>query len=361
MPKETREITYAEAICEATRLCLDQDASVYIMGEGVADPGAIFETTRGLVGEFGPDRVIEMPTSESGMTGIAVGSAIMGQRPIMTHQRVEFALLAFENIVNTAAKMRYATAGKMFVPMVIRLIIGRGWGQGPSHAQSLESLFAHFPGLKVVMPTTPYDAKGMMTAAIRDNDPTIFLEHRWLHSTYGVVPKEDYEVPLKEPRIVRNGSDLTIVATSHMVLEAMVVADALNKADASTEIIDLRVIRPLNTAPIIESVKQTGRLLCLDMGWTSFGVASEIITQVVESGFHDFKAPPRRLGMADHPSPSTRALIPNYYPFPEKILEESLRLLDLPAGKAGIAKSELQKTQKERLVDVPDKSFSGPF
>lgn len=361
MPNKTREITYAEAICEATRLCLKQDSSVYLMGEGVTDPGAIFETTRSLVDEFGTDRIIEMPTSESGMTGIAVGSAIMGQRPIMTHQRVEFALLAFENIVNTAAKMRYATAGKMFVPMVIRLIIGRGWGQGPSHAQSLESIFAHFPGLKVVMPTTPYDAKGMMAAAIRDNDPTIFIEHRWLHSTYGDVPREDYEVPLNAPKTIRDGTDFTIVATSHMVLEAMVVADALTKAGVSTNIIDLRVVRPLNTAPILESVKKTGRLLCLDMGWTSFGVASEIISQIVESGFHDFKAPPRRLGMADHPSPATKALIPNYYPFPNKILEESLLLLDLPADKADIAKTELQKTQKERLVDVPDKKFSGPF
>lgn len=361
MPEDIRNITFAQAICEATDVCLAEDPSVYLIGLGVSDPGAIFDTTRGLVDTFGPDRVIEMPTSESGLTGIAIGSAIMGQRPIMTHQRVEFSLFAFENIINTAAKMRYATAGKMNVPMVIRLIVGRGWGQGPCHAQSLESVFGHIPGLKVVMPTTAYDAKGMFIAAVRDNDPTIFIEHRWLHSTHGNVPDKAYEVSLSESKLVREGSDITLVASSLMTLEAMIVADVLKDLGVGVDLIDLRSIRPLDMTPVHTSILKTGRLLCIDSGWTTFGVGAEIITRVVETGTDKFRAPPRRLGMAEYPSPSTRALISDYYPYPNDILEQALELLNLSAEQSDAARKALAETQKDRLVDVPNKSFSGPF
>jgi pyruvate dehydrogenase E1 component beta subunit len=361
MHNTQRHITVAQAILEATEACMNDDPSVYLMGLGVADPGAIFGTTRGLVEKYGADRVIEMPTAESGLTGIAIGSAMMGRRPVMTHQRVEFSLLAFENIINTAAKMRYTTAGKVNVPIVIRLIIGRGWGQGPCHAQSLESVFGHFPGLKVVMPTTAYDAKGMLVAAIRDDDPTIFIEHRWLHSTLGNVPEETYEVSLTQSRVVQQGTDITLVASSFMVIEAMAVTRALKAAGVSTELIDLRAIRPLDIEPVRQSVNRTGRLLCIDTGWTTFGVGGEIIARIAETGIEAFKAPPRRLGMSDYPSPSTRALIPDYYPYPVNILEQALAILQLPADKADIARSALQETQKDRLADVPDADFSGPF
>mgnify|MGYP003705810837 CR=1 FL=1 len=361
MPNDNRTITFAEAICEATDFCLGDDPSVYLIGLGVSDPGAIFGTTRGLYQKYGDERIVEMPTSESALTGIAIGSAVLGQRPIMTHQRVEFSLFAFENIINTAAKMRYTTNGKLSVPIVIRLIIGRGWGQGPCHAQSLESVFGHIPGLNVVMPTTAHDAKGMLISAVKDDDPTIFIEHRWLHSTTGHVPEGGYEVPLDQTRTVTTGNDITIVASSLMTLEAMLVAKVLEEVRVGVDLIDLRSVRPLDMSQINTSVAKTGRLLCIDSGWTTYGVGGEIIARLAETGSDKFRMPPRRMGMADYPSPSTRALISEYYPFPDQILEQCLEMLQLPASQNDAAISAMVKLQNNRRVDVPNADFSGPF
>lgn len=361
MPESLRVLTVAEAIREATDLCLQRDAGVYVIGEGVADPKAIFGTTAGLLDKYGPERVVEMPVSENGLTGIAIGSAIVGQRPIMIHQRVEFALLAMEQIVNNAAKLHYVTMGKHRVPLVMRLLVGRGWGQGPQHSQSLEAVFAHIPGLKVVMPTTAHDAKGLLIAAIEDDNPVIVIEHRWLHNTKGHVPAGRYVVPLNGPRLARAGEDVTVVATSFSVLEALRAADALATADCNVEIFDLRTLRPLDLGPILESVKRTGRLLVFDTGARTFGVGAEIVAVVTEHCFAALKTPPRRLGLPDHPTPSSRALAKAFYPRPENVIDEVAALMPLSQARAAKARASLAETLKDRLVDVPDAAFTGPF
>ena len=225
----SRELKFFQAINEAIDLCMAKDPAVYIMGLGVPDPKGVFGSTLGLQGKYGSTRVMDMPTSENGMTGVAIGSALVGMRPIMTHQRIDFALLAMEQIVNQAAKWHYMFGGRMSVPLVIRMIIGRGWGQGSQHSQSLQSWFAHIPGLKVVMPTTPYDAKGLLISSIEDNNPVVFIEHRWLYNISGHVPEGVYRVPLGQARVIKKGNDLTIVATSYMTLEALRAAEMLTE------------------------------------------------------------------------------------------------------------------------------------
>ena len=251
---------------------------------------------------------MDMPLAENGMTGIIIGASLNGFRPVLTHQRVEFALLSIEQIVNQAAKWHYMNAGQQNVPIVIRMIIGRGWGQGAQHSQSLESWFAHIPGLKVVMPSNAYDAKGLLISSVEDNNPVIFLEHRWLHNTIDNVPSEDYRVQIGKAKIVRKGEDLSIVAHSYMVLEAIRCADILKTKGISLEVIDLRTIRPLDNELILDSVRKTGRILVVDNGWIHFGVSAEIISLVSESIFDKLLCPPQRVGMHDSPSPSTRAL-----------------------------------------------------
>jgi acetoin:2,6-dichlorophenolindophenol oxidoreductase subunit beta len=360
MPTE-RIITAAEAIREALQLSLRQRPEVYVLGEGVADPGGIFGTTKGLVEEFGPDRIVEMPVAENGLTGIAIGSALMGQRPVMTHQRVDFALLCLEQLFNTAAKSHYVTGGRHRVPLTVRLVIGRGWGQGPQHSQSLEALFAHFPGLKVVMPSTPYDFKGMLTAAIDDDNPVIVLEHRWLHYVTGAVPSERYSIPLSGPRLVREGGRATIVATSYMVLEAMRAAAALEHVGCPVDVVDLRVLRPLSVAPIIESVRKTGRLVVCDTGWRLFGVGAEIVASVVEQAFDALRRPAIRIGLPDHPTPSSVALAEAYYPSSVDIIEAVGGQCDLSAAAIEAARSEAVAARRGVPIDKPDPAFKGPF
>ena len=275
-----REITFRESILEATDYCMSTDPEVHLMGLGVPDPKGIFGTTLGLSEKFGNERVLDTPTSENGMTGIALGASMMGMRPVITHQRVEFSLLAIEQIVNQAAKCHYMTGGALCAPLVIRMIIGRGWGQGPQHSQSLESWFAHIPGLKVVLPSTPYDAKGLLISSIKDNNPVIFMEHRWLHETFGDVPQNAYEIPIGEAKVARKGTDITLVTYSYMTLETPTCANILSKYGISVEVIDLRSLRPLDETTILNSVKKTGRLLVADTGWSKFGVSSEIIAKI---------------------------------------------------------------------------------
>ena len=226
-----RQLKFFEAIREATDQAMERDPAVYIVGLGVPDPKGIFGTTLGLQEKYGTTRVQDMPLSENAMTGVALGSALVGMRPIITHQRVDFALVAMEQMVNQAAKWHYMFGGKAKVPMVVRMIIGRGWGQGPQHSQSLQAWFAHIPGLKVVMPTTAHDAKGLLAAAIEDNNPVVFIEHRWLHNISDEVPEEYYTVPLGSARVMREGNDVTIVGTSYMALEAVRAAEHLRAHD----------------------------------------------------------------------------------------------------------------------------------
>ena len=349
-----RNLKFYEAIREATAISLQDDPSVYLIGLGVPDPKGIFGTTEGLQSKFGSDRVMDMPISENGMTGVAIGSALVGMRPILTHQRVEFALLSMEQIVNQAAKWFHMTAGKNNIPLVIRMIIGRGWGQGAQHSQSLESWFAHIPGLKVVMPATPYDAKGLLISAVEDNNPVIFMEHRWLHNTFGEVPEEKYKVPIGEAKVINKGSDITIVSHSYMSIEALKSAKILKKHNVSCEIVDLRSLRPLDVNTIITSVKKTKRLLVVDNGWTKFGVSAEIISSITEKIFSDLKSAPKRIGIEDVPIPSTRALAIHSYPTPSKIINAVSDLI-------GVEINLTEEEKKQDPLDIPDQNFTGPF
>lgn len=360
MPAE-RIITAAEAIREAHRISLLDRPDVYLMGEGVADPGGIFGTTKGLVDEFGPDRVVEMPVAENGLTGIAIGSALMGQRPVMTHQRVDFALLCLEQLFNTAAKSHYVTGGRHKVPLTVRLIIGRGWGQGPQHSQSLETLFAYIPGLKVVMPSTPYEFKGLLLSAIDDDNPVIVLEHRWLHYVSGAVPPERYACSLDGPRMAHHGERATVVATSYMVLEALRAAKALEEVGCPIDVIDLRILRPLNVAPILESVRRTGRLVVCDTGWRKFGIGSEIVATVAEQALDALKRPAVRIGLPDHPTPSSVALAEAYYPDSTNIVDAIGRLCDLPDTAVRAARAQCVAARGGVPIDKPDPAFKGPF
>jgi len=351
-----REITYAQAILEATDQCLGNDPNVYIMGLGVTDPKGVFGTTLGLEKKYGSSRVMDMPVAENGMTGIAIGSSLVGMRPIMTHQRVDFMILSLDQLINNAAKWRYMFGGKMKVPIVIRMIIGRGWGQGPQHSQSLQALFAHIPGLKVVMPTIPYDAKGLLVSSVEDDDPVIYIEHRWLHNIFGEVPEEMYRVNIGEARTMRVGKDITIVSSSYMSLEALKAAEYLEKDGINAEVIDLRTIKPLDENTIINSVNKTGRLLVVDGAWKSFGASAEIVSIAAEKSYGKLKSAPVRVSFPDAPTPTSWALANHYYPKFIDIINATGRMFGV------VDRSEKQVgISYDVPLDVPDKSFMGPF
>jgi 2-oxoisovalerate dehydrogenase E1 component len=354
-------ISAAEGIREATEHLLATDPRVFVVGEGVNDPKGIFGTTSGLAKRFGENRVIEMPIAENGFTGMAIGAALAGQRPLVIHQRVEFCLLALEQLANNAAKMHYVSNGRHRVPLVVRLISGRGWGQGPAHSQTLENLFALIPGLKVVMPSTAADAKGLLLGAMDDGNPVIFLEHRWIHYATGSVPNRAIPLPLDGPRKVREGKAATVVASSYMTLEAIQAADALARYDASIDLFDLRVISPLDLGAIEESVRETGRLLVVDTGFAHLGLGAEIVARVAESCHGWLKAPPRRMGLAHHPTPSARDLAGAYYKTSVDIARMVADLAGLTNAARAELTSELEAVRNVLPPDVPNPTFRGPF
>lgn len=354
-----REITYAAAIREAIDQSMEKDSSVFIIGEGVPAPPYTFGTTKGLLEKYGKMRAMDMPLSESGVTGVCIGAALQGMRPIMVHQRLDFLLLAMDQLVNNAAKWHYMFGGQMNVPMVIRAVIGRGWGQGAQHSQNLQAILAHIPGLKVVMPSTAYDAKGLLSASIQDNNPVIFIEHRWLHNMTGYVPEEPYTVPLGKAKVLREGKDVTVVASSYMTVQAMKAANAL-AGKVSPEIIDLRTIKPLDFETVRQSIEKTGKLLVADSGYYSGGLAGDIIARVTEKMFGELKAAPRRVTLPDIPTPTSHALSKHYYPSHIDIIKEMCGLADVPAEQAeDMVEAERQKLPAK--LDVPDPSFTGPF
>jgi|TARA_B110000483_G_scaffold242922_1_gene330455 pyruvate dehydrogenase E1 component beta subunit len=356
MPKK-RILTASEAINEATIMSMKKDKKVYVIGEGVNDPKEIFGTTRNLKKIFGKRRVVETPISENAMTGLCIGSAMMGLRPIQIHQRVDFALLALEQIINNCAKAFFVSNSKHTVPLVIRMIIGRGWGQGPMHSQILDSLFAQIPGLKVLMPTFPKDFKGMMLSAIEDPNPVVILEHRWLHNIKGNVPQKYYKQNINKIRKIRTGKNLTIVANGYNLLEVIEIQKILNNESISFDLFDLNVIQPLQTKTIINSVKKTGRILVIDSGFKKFGLGAEIISQISENCIGSLKAKPVRMGLPFIPTPSSRFLAKNYYPNKKTILCAVLDILNKNKNKI-----KLLKLIKSNIpVDVPDLNFKGPF
>lgn len=352
----SRQLKFSEAVLEATDQCMAKDPNVIVLGLGATDPKGIFGTTLGLEKKYGSKRIMDMPTSENGMTGVAIGACLMGKRPILAHQRVDFAFLSLDQIINNAAKWHYMFGGQHAIPLVIRLAIGRGWGQGPQHSQSLHSLLAHIPGLKVVLPMSPYDAKGLLIAAIEDNNPVIFLEHRWLHGVFGEVPEEVYRVPLGKAKKVRDGEGVTIVSWSHMLLESLHAAAVLSGEGIEAEVIDLRTLKPFDGATVLESVKKTGRLLVCDDDWRTVGFAAEVIAFVCEEVHACLKGPPKRISYPDIPVPSTPALANLFYPRTADIVNTVFEML----GRGRKTERELGLFSKTPL-DIPNESFMGPF
>lgn len=350
-----RTLTFGKAVNEALATALAEDPKAILFGLGTDDPKGIFGTTVGLQQKFGRERVFDMPTSEAGMTGVAIGASLNGIRCIMTHQRLDFFLLTMDQLVNNAAKWHYMFGGKSSVPITIRLILGRGWGQGPTHSQSLQSWFAHIPGLKVVMPTTPKDAKGLLLASIFDPNPVLFLEHRWLHEMEGDVPAESYRTPLGKASLLSEGQDLTIVSMSYMTVEMLRALPLLKQAGVSADVIDLRSISPLDWETVMRSVKKTGRLLVLDTSNETCSLAGEIIARVSTDAFKDLKTAPRRICLPDAPSPTSPALSETYYRRAEDIV--------IAIGNVLGINLDATKLTKERTTphDVPGAWFKGPF
>jgi pyruvate dehydrogenase E1 component beta subunit len=307
-----RGLSYRDALCEAQQQLLESDPAVFLIGEGIDDPGGVFGSTLNLHKKF-PGRVLDMPIAENGLTGIAMGAALAGMRPIFIHMRVDFLPMCMDLIVNHAAKWNYMTGGRVGVPLVIRSITGRGWGSAAQHSQALHALFTHIPGLKVIMPASPYDAKGLLIAASADGNPVLCFEHRWLYDFTGYVPAEKYTVPLGKGVIRREGRHVTIVAMSLMVYEAVKAARELAAEGIEAEIIDPRTIKPLDEEMILSSIKKTGRLVVADTGSRTSSFACHIAALAAEKAWQDLKAPVRLVCMPDTPVPAAQTLENAYY------------------------------------------------
>ena len=328
MDTNTRELTYAQAIQEAMAIAMEQDDRVILMGEDIGVYGGAFQVTGDLVHRFGTDRVMDTPISELGGAGVAVGAALTGLRPIFEFQFSDFATLAMEQIVNQAAKLRYMLGGAVSVPLVMRFPAGSGTGAAAQHSQSLEAWLAHVPGLKVVQPATPHDAKGLLLAAIADPDPVMIFEHKLLYKMKGPVPEGHYTVPLNKAVTRRSGKDMTIVATGIMVHKSLEAAEILAREGIDIEVIDLLSLRPMDTAAIIDSVKRTHRLLTVYEGVKTLGIGAEISAAIAESDAFDFlDAPIMRLGGAEAPLPYNPELEKAAVPQVPGIVEASRNLV----------------------------------
>lgn len=346
---------FATAINEAIHQTMEIDESVICYGLGVTDPKNVFGTTANLEKRFGSERVFDMPTSENAMTGVAIGAALNGVKSVMIHQRIDFFLLALDQLVNSAAKWHYMFGGQNSIPITIRLIIGRGWGQGPTHSQNLQAWFSHIPGLKVVMPTTPEDAKGLLISSILDPNPVVFLEHRWLHNAVGEVPLGDFRLPLGKAKVVREGKDVTIVSMSYMTIEALHAADYLERQGVSCEVVDLRTIKPLDWQEVFKSVEKTGRLLALDSGFTTGSVAGEVVARVAMEKFSALHVAPARLAMPDVPEPTSVGLTKGFY---IRAADIAVQILSMMGKNADQVKVDLPEPAPH---DVPGDWFKGPF
>jgi pyruvate/2-oxoglutarate/acetoin dehydrogenase E1 component len=346
-----RKISYGQALNEAMIQEMERDPSVFVYGIGVPDHKRILGTTNNLVEKFGKARCFDTPLSEDAMTGLALGAALNGLRPVQVHVRVDFLMLCMNQIVNMISSYRYSVNGKLKVPMVIRAIIGRGWGQTFHHSKSMQSLFAHIPGIKVVMPTTPRDAKGLLIAAIRDDNPVIFIEHRWLYYTVDEVPEEPFMEPIGEPNIIKKGQDFTIVATSWMNVEALKASEILRQYHGiDVEIIDPRTLSPLNDGPIIKSVNRTGRCIIADYDWVHCGFGAELAARISHGSFGKLKSPVSRIGFSFGPCPSARPLENIFFPNAATIVRETEAMLKLKP--ADLSHQELYTYEHK---------FKGPF
>ena len=347
-----RVLSYVDALCEAVEQEMEHDSSVFLFGLDVDDHKAIQGSTRGLQARFGPSRVFNTPLSEDAMTGVAIGAAIAGMRPIHVHIRMDFLMLCMNQLVNIAAKAHYMYGGQVRVPMVVRSMIGKSWGQGAQHSQGLYSMFMHVPGLKVVVPSNAYDAKGGLIAAIRDDNPVIFVEHRLLYGTKAYVPAEPFAIEIGRARICSRGDDITIVGISNMVVEALHARDLVREVGINPEVIDPVSLIPLDVDTIFESALRTQRLLVIDNGWTTCGAGAEIITQVIERAGPVAGIQMRRLGFAPTACPTTPALERLFYPNPSTIASVINEMVGGPGG---------WSPDPDRVNLGQKEQFRGPF
>ena len=316
-----RRLGYGLAINEATTQLMESDSRIVVIGQGLWSPWYIGNSMVQLEKKFGKERVIDSPVSESGVTGVGVGAALAGLYPIVVHPRMDFMILASDQIFNQAAMWHYMFGGAVNVPIVIRGIINRGGEQAAQHSQSLQSWYAHHPGLKVVMPATAYDAKGLFISAVRDPNPVIYIDDRWLYSSEDDVPEDMYEVPIGSGKVRRQGNDVTLVAISAMVPLAMEAATMAAEEGIDVEVIDPRSVRPLDEEMIIHSVRKTGRLVVAELAWRHCSISSEIIAICAERAFNHFRAPARRVTLPECPAPASRSLEQAYYPTARAILD----------------------------------------
>src|SRR5881296_1434762 len=322
----TREITFGQAVREALAEEMRRDPKVFIIGEDVAEAGTPFKVLSGLVQEFGKERVIDSPISEAGISGITVGAAMTGMRPVVDIMFGDFITLTMDQMVNQAAKMHYMSGGKLKVPMVMRTTLGATRRSAAQHSQSLHAWFSHIPGLKVAMPSTPYDAKGLLKTAIRDDNPVIFFEDKMMYKLKGPVPEQEYTIPFGVAEVKREGEDITIVATSSMVQVALGAAEMLEKIGVSAEVIDPRTVWPLDEKTLIDSAKKTSRVIVVDEGYERYGVTAEIASVIAEGAFFDLEAPVKRLGAMHVPIPFSPPLEDATVPNEQTVFEAAKAL-----------------------------------
>lgn len=346
-----RTLTYVEAVREATDLEMQRDPAVIEFGLDVDDPKAIQGTTRGLLEKYGPQRIFGTPLSEDAMTGAAIGMALAGLRPIHVHIRMDFLMLAMNQLVNIAAKSHYMYGGQVHLPLVVRSMIGKSWGQGAQHSQGLHSYFMHVPGLKVVAPTTPYDAKGCLIAAIRDNNPVMFVEHRILHFQKGPVPQDDYVVKPGRARITVAGDHVTLVGISYMQVECLRAQRYLEEVGVRAEVIDPIWLSPLDVDTIAASVRKTGNLCVVDNGWLACGAGAEILAAVTERLQGEREIRVVRIGFAPVTCPTTPVLEQHFYP---NAISIATRAYDLIKGSP-------QRWCPAERSDLKAIEFKGPF
>jgi pyruvate/2-oxoglutarate/acetoin dehydrogenase E1 component len=344
-----KNLTFRDAINLALTHEMERDPSVFIFGLDVPDHKRIFGSTRGLVEKFGADRCFGTPLCEEALTGIALGAAVSGLKPILVHIRTDFLLLGTNQIINMISCMHYMSGGKLNVPLVISAVIGRGWGQAAQHSKSLQSIFAHIPGLKVVMPSRPQDAYGLLRASIQDPNPVIFLEHRWLYDVDGPVNDQEKSA-LGESKVIREGNDLSVICTSWMNVEAMKAAEVLARRGIQLEVVDVRTIAPLKKETIVNSVRKTGRCIVADYDWIYCGFSAELASIISHGAFSELKSPIERLGFAHTPCPGTRPLENLFYPSAVTIIRTAEKML-------GIEPTDISNDS----FYTYEKNFRGPF
>ena len=338
---------FRDAIHDATMIALERDPSVFLIGVGITERRAVWGTIAGAFEKFGPNRVVEGPLSEDALTGMSIGAATMGLKPILIHHRMDFVLLTFNQLFNHAAKWPAMFGHQQSVPMVVRAAIGRGWGNGPQHTQSMHALFSHVPGIKAVVPSNPKDAKGLLLAALEDGGPVIYIEHRWLYEDEAPVPAGYYTIPIGKAEVVRPGTDVTIAAVGPMVGESLRAAWALEKTGLSAEVIDVRTLRPLDSESIIRSIRKTGRLVVADSDWKPCGIAGEIIARVTEEAFQDLKEAPVRIAWPETCVPSSQSIEAQFYPGAKEIQEAAV--------------SVCNHSHRNESIQNTVKKFEGPF